>query len=149
MKTREADRQDIDLTYQWATDPLVRQNSYSSDAITIEGHRKWFLRKLEDNEALFIIMEVDGTPVGLVRFERNDTQFVIGITVAPDQRGKGYATKMLVEGLKEYSLRWNKPVYAYIKVENVASVKAFQRAGFEFEKDLTYLGAPSKLFIWK
>ncbi len=149
MNSRLASENDIDLTFAWATDALVRANSYSSNTITLEGHHEWFIRKLEDDEALFLIMEVDATAVGLVRFERNDTHFVIGITVAPDQRGKGYATKMLIEGLREYALKWSMPVYAYIKTENVASVKAFQRAGFEFEKDLTYLGSPSKLFIWK
>ena len=44
---REAIIEDIDILCKWANDPLVRQNSFSTEKIRYEDHVKWFNRVLK------------------------------------------------------------------------------------------------------
>ena len=149
MTIRKADIDDVDLTYEWATDELVRQNSYSSDEITYDGHKDWFLSKIASKTAHFYILQKVGKPAGLVRIEEGDATAVVGITVAPSFRGQGLASGMLELALNTFRKESDQWVHAYIKNSNLASVKAFSKAGFDFEKDIDYQGVASKLFIWK
>ncbi len=149
MTIREADSSDVDLTFEWATDELVRQNSYSTDEITYAGHKKWFLSKIASDKAHFYILQKEGKPAGLVRVEEGEKTAVVGITVAPNFRGQGLASAMLQMALDTFRNKSGQWVYAYIKNTNLASVKAFSRAGFTFEKDVEYQGVASKLYIWK
>lgn len=149
MQFRRATTEDLELTFNWANDPDVRLNSYSSDPIVFDNHKSWFYNKIQDSNSIYFIAEESNESIGQLRFEKVEDHVVIGVTIAPEQRGKGYGSGILREGLIEYSKIWNLPVYAYIKVDNMASIKAFERAGFEFKEHLEYLGHPSKLYIWK
>lgn len=63
---REATIEDIDILYKWANDPLVRQNSFSTEKIRYEDHVKWFNKVLkEDNYAQYIYMDGEN-PIGQV-----------------------------------------------------------------------------------
>ncbi len=150
MKCRFATIEDIRITYEWACDILVRDNSFNQSTFSLEDHKSWFLEKINSEDALFLIFESDDkSRIGIVRFEIKDTFALIGITVAPLQRGKGYASEMLVLALKMYSKNNDLPVFAYIKDQNIASIKAFEKAGFQFEKTLNYKQVKSKMFVWK
>lgn len=149
MTIRRANIHDLDMTYAWATDDLVRANSFSSDNISFEGHSKWFTNKLGQKNAYFYILEDDVRPCGLVRIEEGEEYAVVGITVGPESRGKGYSSSMLQMALVDFRESSSQKVYAYIKKENVASIKAFERAGFSFDSNLIFQGAESKLYIWK
>ncbi len=149
MKFRRVIKEDLQLTYSWANDPSVRQNSYNSEKISLDEHKNWLFDKINDPDTLFLIGEENNESIGQLRFERFDNHAIIGITVAPSQRGKGYGAKILKEGLKEYSKLWKVPVHAFIKKDNIASIKAFEKAGFVFKEELNYRGHPSKLYVWK
>ncbi len=149
MKFRKAEAEDVFLTYEWATDPVVRQNSFSNNKIDFENHREWFLSKINNRAVLYLIAEDEGESIGQLRFRKNADHSVIGVTIAPSKRGKGYGTKILTEGIIECTKYWNLPVYAFIKIDNIASIKAFEKAGFKLSKELDYLGHRSKLYIWK
>lgn len=149
MECRKAGIEDLENTYDWATDPSVRQNSFNSEEIKFENHKKWFEEKIRSEASLFLIFEVDMEKIGLVRFDKNSDHFIIGITVAPNQRGNGYASQMLIKALGEFSNWTRSPVFAYIKQENIASIRAFQKAGFIFDMNMDYHNVPSKLYIWK
>ena len=71
-------------------------------------------------------------PVGIVRFEREGTGATVSVAVHPDHWGKGYATDMLTKSTPQVHERWAVPIYAHIKLNNVASVRAFHNAGYHF-----------------
>ena len=123
----------------WANDIEVRNNSYDSNQIEFEKHKRWFETILKNKDFMLLIFEdSNGHKVGQVRFEKFDNyNSSIGISVDSKQRGKKYAQKMLILSLKHYGGKYSKhTVHAFIKEENKKSYNAFIKAGFEPEKKI-------------
>jgi len=132
---RLAVKEDLLLVYGWSNDKLVRANSYHTELIKLEDHSKWFLKKISNNNTLFLIIEVNGQPAGIVRFEIDENKAVVGIVVSKEFRGQKLASYFLEEGSKKYFKKFEKPILAYIKKENIASVKSFEKAGYLYFAD--------------
>ena len=63
----------------------------------------------------------------------------------PEYRGNGYAVKMLVMGIKYFSENYDN-VYAWISKNNVASIRAYTKAGFDVDfGELNIVGKCRKL----
>ncbi|MBO0939410.1 GNAT family N-acetyltransferase [Fibrella sp. HMF5335] len=147
---RLATADDAQLYFEWANDPATRQQSFNSEPITWENHVTWFTRKLADPNALLLVFEVpSGDPIGQVRFEkRPDGEVIIGISLDAFFRGKGLASTLIRAGVGVCRERWGSPataghaipISAYIKPENVASIRAFERAGFHFDHESRKFG---------
>ena len=99
-----------------------------------------------------------GKPVGQVRFERIPVadmpdEVIIGVSVDARQRGKGLASQLIERGCALCRTRWGEvTIHAYIKPENQASVRAFERAGFRLSGESGKFGRtgqekPSLLYI--
>ncbi|QJW91089.1 GNAT family N-acetyltransferase [Spirosoma taeanense] len=150
---RKAQPADARLYFDWANDPDTRQQSFNSDAISLETHTAWFTRKLIDADALLLVfMDETGDPVGQVRFERKPVadmpdEIIIGLSVDARQRGKGLAHQLIKQGCAVCRKQWGAvTIHAYIKPENQASVRAFERAGFRLSGESDKFGVPSLLF---
>ena len=60
------------------------------------------------------IFEVNKSPMGLVRLEKDNDDFVLHYLLVPQARGKGFASKMLKMAVKEIiSYRRKIKVFAY------------------------------------
>lgn len=92
---------------------------------SLEGHSEILLSDKYNH-----IIIVNGKKVGIVGFipgKIKDTGF-IQIVIDPKYRGKGYVQKAEDLIAKKYKL---KALYATIKMENIISIKAHEKAGFE------------------
>jgi RimJ/RimL family protein N-acetyltransferase len=80
---------------------------------------------------------VDGTPVGVCLLGMENSVLTVSeILIDPMQRGKGYGSAALQELLAEGSAILGKQILsakAVIYPDNIASQKAFEKAGFRFE----------------
>ena len=128
---------DIELLWEWANDPVTRQNSFNSAKIPWGEHSAWCQKKLSDADCrLWIASNGGSAPVGCVRFDCEESEATISLTVAPSSRGKGYGAKIIQQAcdrlLADSSVRL---VHAYIKPNNIASVKVFEAAGFRYDSD--------------
>lgn len=144
---RKANIEDLMLVYNWSNDKVVRQNSYQTEPIKLEEHKSWFLNKIEDEKSLILIAMVNNQPSGVVRYEINDENSVVGIVVSKAYRGQGLAPSFLKEAATYYFKRFDKPIYAYIKKENLASIKSFEKARYKYFKDKIIKGNLS--FVYK
>lgn len=132
IKFRSVIPSDCDLLFRWANDPITRQNSFNTGEIDYESHVSWFHKNLSKN--WFIFYNSENLPIGIVRLDYKNDEWIIGITVDPDQRGKGYASQMIKLAADKFiESNTNAKIIAYIKEENVASKKAFSNAGFIYE----------------
>jgi UDP-2,4-diacetamido-2,4,6-trideoxy-beta-L-altropyranose hydrolase len=133
LRLRPAQKHDMRLLWEWANDPAVRAASFSSGPISWETHRAWFTEKLRQKKCLILIAEDDaGTPVGQVRFDpRDDGGADVNVSLAKASRGRGLASSIIESGVQEAfrTANWNR-IHAFIKPENAASQKAFEKAGF-------------------
>jgi ribosomal protein S18 acetylase RimI-like enzyme len=73
-----------------------------------------------------------GALVGVVMPARNPTSAVIAyVGVVPEQRGRGHAARLVQRGTEQLLAHGADTVGGDCDLDNVAMVKAFERAGFE------------------
>ncbi|ELS34320.1 MULTISPECIES: GNAT family N-acetyltransferase [Pseudanabaena] len=135
LKLRRVNEQDCEILWNWVNDPAVRSSSFFSDLISWEEHVKWFINKLDlINCYYFIALNNHDKPIGQIRFDVNSQlQAEVDISIDIQERGKGYAShliKLSVEHLFAHTLV--KSINAFIKSDNQASIKSFQKAGFRY-----------------
>lgn len=144
---RKAAADDVLLIYEWANDKVSRENSYFSEAIPLETHKAWFAKKLADAASMIFIAEVNGKPAGMLRYDVLEDHAVVGISVAEPFRGKGLAPEFLKGTAGLYFAKHRLPVEAFIKKQNLASVRSFEKAGYKKTREEVVHGADS--FIYK
>ncbi|MGJ8736896.1 UDP-2,4-diacetamido-2,4,6-trideoxy-beta-L-altropyranose hydrolase [Zobellia laminariae] len=144
---REAVRTDLELTYEWSNDELVRKNSFNSEQISFTGHSAWFEKKMVDKNSLFLIAEVNDIPAGVVRYEVENQMSIVGVSIQKEFRGQGLATDFLLKSAELYFSNYDKPIFAYIKKKNTASVKAFEKAGYYLVEEKLIMNEIS--FVYK
>lgn len=135
---RRAEKRDVYNVYELSNEPKIRNNSFSQEQIGIDSHKKWFFDKLNDKSCLFLIAEVNNNFLGQVRFDINDVESVISISIEKKHRGLGAGGVLIQKAID--SLRLKNPdirhIKAFIKRENIASVRFFEKADFKFKKKL-------------
>ncbi len=131
---RKATVNDVKLFFNWANNPAVRKASFYSEPILWANHVTWFNKKINSPNSLLLVFEYQNKPVGPVRIDF-DNDAIIGISIDEEYRGKGFATQMLNTACNLFWQTNNKPVFAYIKPDNKASIKSFIKAGFIYYKN--------------
>ncbi len=130
---RPAVEEDAALYFEWVNDPAVRANALVRKNVSWDEHLGWFSRKLVSADALLLVSERRGEPVGQVRFERREGElWEVGISVAAPARGDGIGGALLRAGFDEFRFRMgaDREILARVRIENEASRVLFQRAGF-------------------
>ena len=122
MILRLATEDDLAFLLRLRNDEETRAWSNTREEITAKAHRDWF-NKTTDR---ILVAEVDNQAVGTVRFVRHPEKLEMGIVIAPEHRGKGYAKEMISLAAQE---AWA-PVEAYVRIGNDRSLRSFKSAGF-------------------
>lgn len=129
---------DMKAVFDLSNDDLVRLNSFNSEKILWENHKEWFKTKINDENCIFyVIKNINGKLISQVRFDKNDNEATVSISITPEFRGQGYGVKIL-KCVSEKMVVENKikKIKADIKIENKASKKIFEKAGYILkEKD--------------
>lgn len=130
---RKAAEEDCEDIYKWRNDERTRRASFDSEYIFYEVHRDWLCKSLCNNERCLYIGEKGKEKIGIVRLDKKNEQTVeFNINLAPQMRGKGYGSKMIELACDKFSKEsdFRGIIIARTKDSNVASIKAFKKAGF-------------------
>jgi UDP-2,4-diacetamido-2,4,6-trideoxy-beta-L-altropyranose hydrolase len=130
---RRAEAKDAGLLWEWANDVEVRAASFSSAPILWQNHMEWLGEKLRQEGCLLLVAENErGMPLGQIRFDpREDGDADVNITVAKQHRGCGVGKVLIEEGVRERLENAScEKIHAFVKPANIASARAFERAGF-------------------
>jgi len=131
LSVRPASSADADLLLAWRNDPSTVAWSRDSRPVAADEHRTWLGASLDDPDRLLFVVAAD-RPVGTVRFDRAaDGAWEVSITVAPAERGRGLAGRVLAMG--EGALFANAAptrLLANVHRDNAASLALFHRAGY-------------------
>ncbi|HEX4493098.1 MAG TPA: bifunctional UDP-2,4-diacetamido-2,4,6-trideoxy-beta-L-altropyranose hydrolase/GNAT family N-acetyltransferase [Acidimicrobiia bacterium] len=132
LRLEPARPDDARLVWEWANDPETRAMSFETDEIAWADHERWFAAQRANPDArMFIAATAEGAPVGQVRFARDGAELVIGVSVAADQRSRGFAAPLIAAGVARARKELPRaPIVAYIRAENERSQRAFVDAGF-------------------
>jgi RimJ/RimL family protein N-acetyltransferase len=136
MQLRKATFNDWKILLDWRNDPTTRKNSFETGEVSEQTHKLWFNDSLLNPNRSIYILEDNSIPVGSIRSDIHwNNQSVLSWSIAPDQRGKGYGTKIL-----EIYLQDKKGEFiAEIKPENIASIKMVEKNDFTKLTDIKYL----------
>lgn len=137
-KLRVAKIEDSEIAFNWASNPIVRQFSYSLNEIKKIEHEKWFENKLKDNNCKYFILEdIDKNPIGSIRFDILKDSAMISYLVDPKYHGKGIGAILLKKGIElfeeEKSININS-IFGDVMIKNIPSLKAFIKLNFEGKK---------------
>jgi len=113
------DKQYWEFVRQLRINPENQEGFFTRAEITPEQQEAY----MSVNFLHYKICLADGEPAGYVGLLKGHE---ITYCVSPDFKGKGIGTWMI----KEYAPRWSS-VDAYVKVDNIASQKVFEKLGFE------------------
>jgi RimJ/RimL family protein N-acetyltransferase len=136
IKPRRATTADIDLTFGWATNPVIRRFSFQQHKIEKSEHTNWFLQKLMDTNCIYSIVEYDNVPIGSIRFDIREGEAMISYLLDPAYHGQGIGQLILKKGI-EWLFIVN--IHGMIPISvisgdvmktNFPSIKAFERLGF-------------------
>lgn len=128
---RKVAPEDVDILFQWANDPITRNNAFNTAQIPYENHLKWFEKTLNNPDRIQLIFICDEVPVGQFRVDIEERIGEIDYSIAPEFRGKGYGAVMCekaIEYIKSTGLADR--LVAQVKTENIASKKCFIKNGF-------------------
>lgn len=129
LKIRIATENDMEQIFKLSNDEVVRKNSINQNQIKWEDHVSWFKTRIQNiKEPFFIVSDLNDNLVAQVRFDEKD-KTIISISISKDFRGKGLGHKIIKECSKKSNFN---EIYAYIKKTNIASIKSFQKAGYNF-----------------
>ena len=133
MKLRKLNNSDKKATFNWSNDSLTRKNSFSSEENKYSDHSIWFDKKLDDENAYYLIGEINNVRMGLIRFDYDvsNNAYIIGITIDETFRGKKLSSPFLEKACEKFLKTKDFKILAYIKKTNTSSIKAFERAGFK------------------
>lgn len=133
MTVREVTDADCRLLWEWVNDPAVRTSAFRSAPVPWDEHVSWFAARRRDPRChMYVLEDEHDAPVGQVRFDVGvDGVAEIDLSIAAAARGRGYATQGLRLACARVTARGDTTgIRALVKPGNVASLRAFERAGF-------------------
>ncbi len=128
-----AEEDDSNYILNWRNDPAVRNNFFNSGHVSPEEHERWYKKRLHDPDTAIYIARVGNERIGVIRFEKHTGGVMVSANVAPHLIGKGFGSELIRLGTERYfaETKQESPVIAKIKAGNIASQKAFQKAGYK------------------
>jgi RimJ/RimL family protein N-acetyltransferase len=133
LKLREATKNDVDITFQWASDPNIRKYSFQQEAITQEMHYAWYNSKINDPDCLYLLLEKDSEVIGSIRYDINtENEAIISYLIENNYHGLGYGNAILSLSLGVLTEKHPrlKQLIGFVVPENIASRKIFERQGY-------------------
>jgi UDP-2,4-diacetamido-2,4,6-trideoxy-beta-L-altropyranose hydrolase len=135
VRVRNATWSDARLLWVWANDPATRAASLHSEPIPYPEHEAWLRSRLADRSCLLLIGENGTGLIGQVRFDARVDGVEVSISVAPEHRG-AVGGLLLASAIRRFSARSPQAdLLARVKVDNGASRRVFEQAGFRLVGD--------------
>jgi UDP-2,4-diacetamido-2,4,6-trideoxy-beta-L-altropyranose hydrolase len=142
LRFRSAAMEDRELIWQWANDPATRAVSFSSDAIRWKDHIAWFDAMLANADCyLWLALNKKGKLIGQVRFDVCAGNATVSVGLGKVHRGKDWGALLIWSACRKLFREQSvDKIHAYIKLDNIASIRAFEKAGFEKSGNTTIKG---------
>lgn len=118
---------------RWRNDPHTVAMSVTASAVSQAEHDRWFAKQLGEPLTKLYIATVEGTEIGVCRFDRDPSTDAaeVSINLNPAMRGRGLARPLLEAAIATYCRGQAITLTATIKQSNQPSLRVFARCGFE------------------
>jgi ribosomal protein S18 acetylase RimI-like enzyme len=136
---RLAELDDEEWLYELQCKTETRKFANNPAPPSIDGHAMWLRQTLNDPRRTFIVSEVAGKRVGMLRLDHGDANDRVSIAVDPDQFRNGIAAASLAFAAR---LAPNRVLEAEVMHGNMASQALFRDAGYEQVKENLFRRRP-------
>jgi RimJ/RimL family protein N-acetyltransferase len=141
LSFRKAQMGDAVDLLRWKNETDTRMNSIvTSDEIKLEDHLVWLEKTLSDPSVSLNIVEMDGRPIGDLRFNHVAQETEVSIRLEKACRGKGVATAVIGRIFGRGILT------AKIVGHNLASMRVFIANGYMPEE---FIQGPVNYYVFK
>lgn len=140
---RPADISDMQILFDWANSDIVRSMSLSTKKFSWETHKKWFEKCLRASTTeIFLGIDSNQFPIGQIRFDLvGNSQADVDVHTNPDWIGRGFGTQLIILGTQRFFAVSNvSSIRAIVLKNNIASIRAFQKAGYTITEEPTKKG---------
>jgi ribosomal protein S18 acetylase RimI-like enzyme len=118
----------------WRNDEITRAMSKNGALVETAAHVAWFGKAIEDPARLLLIGEAAGRKIGMVRFDLTDDAWLANINIAPDSRGRGLGSKLLLESIGFlHHEKGAAKILAEVNEDNLPSLRVFEKCGFSVD----------------
>lgn len=140
LSIRRATFEDSQSLWQWRNHDSIRLVSRNTDLIALDSHEQWFRNILQSLDRVMLIAEHNHLPVGVIRFDFEETCAEISIYCVPNEQGAGFSIDMLQEAEKFLFQHYSNitEIKAVVLADNWASHHLFLNAGYQ-RNSTTYL----------
>lgn|ERR1035437_1140742 len=150
LNIREFEINDAPTVFNWRNEPYIVNLGSLKKGVTWDEHLNWFKNTLKGTDRRAFILQINNTPAGQVRFDREtqDSCF-ISVYLIEEFSGKGYGIEFIKLGSKKIFSEWKniKNIYALVKMDNTVGQKAFIKA--DFIEDKSYQDKGHLLYVLK
>lgn len=122
---------DAEPLWHLANDPAVRAASWNRAPIPWDTHVTWLIRTVESSSARLYVGYIGVQMVGQARLDRSSSGVTVSVSVAREERGKGYGVA-LIQRATGLASSWapGARLWAEVRDGNTASCRAFEKAGY-------------------
>lgn len=150
INIRAATQRDSRDIWVWRNHAAIRKWCFNNDKISCARHREWFDKKIaEDSTMIYIAENGKHEKLGQVRFEKGrGPKSRININLNPLFLGKGLGHRIIKRATASF-LKKNrdiKEIIAEVIEDNIASHRAFNKAGYLFAGNIGRQGRRVKVF---
>ena len=133
LSVRKARETDVQQFLDWRNDPAVVAASFTPGQIAMRDHEPWFTQKLSSDDCELYVVEHDATPAGQVRFDIDGPRATINYSLDAAFRGRRLATASVSRAIAAFRAEHADvaTLIAYVKTDNPASCRVFERLDFE------------------
>lgn len=130
---RPARASDAERLFAWRNDPYLVSRSSTGRGVTREEHSAWLARTLADADRCLLVIAVEGTEGGAVRFDRRAAgEAVISVYLLGPLTGRGAGVEAIRAGCLRLQEEWGPTaVIAHVRDDNGPGRRAFAKAGFQ------------------
>lgn len=143
---RPAATGDAEFVFRLSNDRTVRRNSVHSGEIRWEDHVAWFARMLTSPDCIFFIVELEGEPIGQIRFNRSERGWECSASLLEQWRGKGLSPRFVRAALIRSGLP---EALAMTRVSNDAAIRTLRDSGYEFVRNETQEGGEYEVYRYR
>lgn len=143
LSFRKPTIKDLVTYFKWVNDPLVREQSYNSELISLESHQNWFKNAIESQQNFMcIFQDFNNENIGQVRIQKQKVdEALISVSIDAAHRSKGYAKEMIIKATDSFLMNnVGVTINAYIKLDNLSSKFSFEKAGYKFIQKKVFKG---------
>ena len=140
IEVREVNVGDSRKLFEWRNHSSIRMVSLCADPIPWDVHQKWLSSVMEDKDRVLLLGLINGEPVGVVRFDRQENVAEVSIYLVPDSDNSGFGGNLLMSA--EQWVLSNQFEVTHIRAKvldsNQPSNRLFSEAGYKKES-ISYL----------